>query len=837
MARVFVAPYKGCALRSDSELKCWGYGAHLDTHETHIGDAAGEIAAYSAASLGAGRTPIEAAAGTSATCVLLDNGTVKCWGLNSNALMGNYTGYGGYGHSAFDVGDYTNPVVLPPTKTPAELCLGGVSFACARMTDGSVYCWGRNLYGAAGIGTGPDGSIGDSAAEMGTNMVAVLLGGKTATQIGCGSGHACALLSDNTVKCWGEGGARLGNELANTSIGATPGTIPDVNIGTNMTILSLEVGSYHNCAVILDNSDNLKKVKCWGSNNHGQLGYNHTLALGDGVGEMGDNLPYINFGIAQEPTRVYPGNRSTCVEFTPGKIRCWGDQNRNGTSASILGDGGAEMLSLPDLSFGAGLTIKKFVASFQGGCALVEDVGLVQTVRCFGVNALGGGGTRLAAAAHTFNFGADTFVDFGRTSRAGSSGAEGGHMCAITNNGVSNRLRCWGDNGNGQLAAGKSFIGDEASDMGVNLTAIDLGSYLATPLKANEVAFGYAHTCILSTVGVVKCKGDNSERQLGDGGTTNYGSYYGQTWAARAIVALPLPAVKITAAANSTCVLLTDNTVRCWGENTAITGNLGAAAPTPVAVNIWGTNRKVVDINLRSRSLCALLDNGGVKCIGVQNNGSLGYGIHPNTYGDSASEIGDFLPYMDFGLKPDTSPYTAKKIFGSHAYDATNGCIVADDNSARCWGWGNVGNLGTNGGGILGMVSPLIASPVAKVISGAYHTCAVFSDGNMKCFGINTYGQLGRGNTTTAGYTGAGNTLMAALPNISFGAGVTVVDADAASVSSIGNNGFTCAALSDNKVKCWGYNAGAVLGTGDLKNWGAGAGETVENIPEVDLNW
>ena len=62
-----------------------------------------------------------------------------------------------------------------------------------------------------------------------------------------------------------------------------------IELGTGRTATAIAAGKYHNCA-ILDNSS----IKCWGSNNAGQLGLGDTNNRGDGSGEMGDNLPVIS---------------------------------------------------------------------------------------------------------------------------------------------------------------------------------------------------------------------------------------------------------------------------------------------------------------------------------------------------------------------------------------------------------------------------------------------------------------------------------------------------------------------------------------------------------------
>ena len=67
--------------------------------------------------------------------------------------------------------------------------------------------------------------------------------------------------------------------------------LPAVNLGTGRTAKMIGAGDHHTCAVLDDDS-----VKCWGRNDYGQLGLGDTSNRGDGPGEMGDNLPIVDLG-------------------------------------------------------------------------------------------------------------------------------------------------------------------------------------------------------------------------------------------------------------------------------------------------------------------------------------------------------------------------------------------------------------------------------------------------------------------------------------------------------------------------------------------------------------
>ena len=126
--------------------------------------------------------------------------------------------------------------------------------------------------------------MGDNSSEMAVLPTVNLGTGLTATAIAAGDYHNCALLDNASVKCWGYNGAgQLGIDNT-TTMGDNTGemaVLPTVNLGTGRTATAIAAGNLHTCALI-DNAS----VKCWGRNNHGQLGIDNTTTMGDNTGEM-----------------------------------------------------------------------------------------------------------------------------------------------------------------------------------------------------------------------------------------------------------------------------------------------------------------------------------------------------------------------------------------------------------------------------------------------------------------------------------------------------------------------------------------------------------------------
>jgi len=216
----------------------------------------------------------------------------------------------------------------------AEIRAGG-DHTCARTSDGRVKCWGPN--GAGQLGLDDTSSRGDGPGEMGASLSFVKLGlppGVTVAEISAGLYHTCALSSDGRVKCWGyNGSGQLG--LGDTSSrGDGPGemgaTLPFVDLGPGVTVVEISAGGHHTCALSSDG-----RVKCWGYNFDGQLGLGDTSHRGDGPGEMGASLPFVDLGLGVTAIRIRAGGGHTCALLAGGSVKCWGN---NGHGQLGLGD-------------------------------------------------------------------------------------------------------------------------------------------------------------------------------------------------------------------------------------------------------------------------------------------------------------------------------------------------------------------------------------------------------------------------------------------------------------------------------------------------------------------
>lgn len=388
-------------------------------------------------------------AGVEHSCALFTTNTIKCWGRNESGQLG-YGDAASRGDSAGEVEALAN--VNLGTGRTAKAVSAGWGWSCAILDTNALKCWGRNDQGQLGNGAGT-ASVGDAAGEMGDALVAVNLGtGRTAKAISVGhyevTSFSCAILDNNTVKCWGyNGDGQLGIESADATRGlASAGmgdALPAVNLGTGRTAVSVSVGSEHACAV-LDNGS----VKCWGSNGWGQLGIGDETSRGKLSGQMGDALPAVNLGAGRTATAIAAGTISTCAILDNGAVKCWGGNQSGQLGIGNTSDYGGltsspntlAMSALPTVNLGVGRTARSVAVGNETACAVLDN-GLVTCWGYGGEGQLGNGGTSSTTSPVTAYS-----IASGRTATAITLGDD--HVCVTDDLGG---VRCWGSDDSGRL--------------------------------------------------------------------------------------------------------------------------------------------------------------------------------------------------------------------------------------------------------------------------------------------------------------------------------------------------------------------------------------------------
>jgi alpha-tubulin suppressor-like RCC1 family protein len=302
-----------CVVLDDASLKCFGSSSsgQIGSGATaNLGDAPAETGdALLPVNLGTGHTVRAVSTGTAHTCALLDDGTVKCFGEGNSGRLGRGS-TSDVGQSTASMGNALLPINLG-TGRSAKAIATGAAHTCVLLDDDSVKCWGVNEDGQLGLGD--TDARGDEPNEMGESLPAVSLGlsaGVRVVSIAAGDSHTCVLLSNGTVKCWGFGGnGRLGSgdELSRGDEADEMGSaLSTVDVGSGRSVKAITAGAAHTCA-LRDTND----VVCWGYGLSGRLGSGNGSDLGDSIGEMGAALVPVALGTGRTAVAISAGATHT----------------------------------------------------------------------------------------------------------------------------------------------------------------------------------------------------------------------------------------------------------------------------------------------------------------------------------------------------------------------------------------------------------------------------------------------------------------------------------------------------------------------------------------------
>jgi alpha-tubulin suppressor-like RCC1 family protein len=402
--------------------------------------------------------------------------------------------------------------------------------------------------------------------------------------------------------------------------------------------------------------------------------------------------------VGARPT-IAAGGGHSCRLLSGGSVECWGS-NTEGQ----LGIGRTTLAVTVAAPVGGLSGVTAIAASIHShSCAVLAG----GAVSCWGANSLGQLGNGSAN-------GSATPVATGVTG-AVEVAAGSGHSCAVTGGG---NVFCWGDNSGGQLGNG-----------GFGSSRVPVQSLMT---GASRVAAGLSHTCAIAN-GTVSCWGNG---WLGNGSST-------QTPTPTAVTGLPKPAVVVQAGATNTCVLLNDQSVWCWGANSHGELGNGTTNQSPTPVQVSGVTQATA-ISVGGSHACAVVGGGAVVCWGDNSYGQLGDAV---TSG----------PHSCNGSACSSSPVAVAALVGAVDVAAgdTHTCAILSDDRVKCWGWNGLGQLGNgtwgNGNGFPRSPFPVFASRKALAAAGDSsaigHTCAVLPGGTIKCWGGDGDGQLGNGAT------------------------------------------------------------------------------------------
>lgn len=678
-----------CGLRADGTLWCWG-----DNTDTQLGTAG--TGSNRPRKVDASRWK-RVTAGSFHTCAIREDQALWCWGQQADGRLGN--GQSAQGASL-------------PSRVGLDLweeVCGGDRHSCGVRTDGGLSCWGAALTGQLGLSPIPSSYVTSPASVSGSWR-----------HVACGKEHTCGIRWDGSLWCWGNNSvAQLGQGYFSAFVEAPAGVATDGG-----TWLAVATATDHTCALRED-----KSLWCWGSNAAGQVGVDagvsvlvptpvdgrawslvavadtHSCALLEGEGSLwcwGQNnraqRGTSDFAASGPPTRVgserwtavATGKGHTCAVRDDGSMWCWGRD-----SSGQLGVGATVRTNVPVLVDGGLWTT--VAGSFGHSCGVSTDGALY----CWGTNVngqLGLPGLPFADSPLALDAGTWGFASIGRR-----------HSCGVRGD---SSLWCWGDDVSGALGSGP-HSGDR-SDVPVEVPA-DGGGWAS-------VAAGASYMCGVKNDGTLWCWGSNTFGQLGNGASqvnrTDFPSEVvgdGGTW------------LGVACGEQHTCGIRSDQSLWCWGDGRSAqtgVGTVGDPSPEPMLAMDGGS---WVVVSAGRAHSCAVASNGELWCWGH------------NGFGQLSGAPGPVSNKVDV---PGVS-WSSVACGGDHT------CAVGADHTLWCWGKNNQGQLGTGSFAGTSFVPTQVAVDGgpgwATVAAGDYHSCGIRKDATLWCWGSDGEGQLGLG--------------------------------------------------------------------------------------------
>ncbi|MEE2625606.1 MAG: hypothetical protein VYD50_05060, partial [Candidatus Thermoplasmatota archaeon] len=429
----------------------------------------------------------------------------------------------------------------------------------------------------------------------------------------------------------------------------------------NSGVANIALGDDHACAIGTNN-----KMKCWGAGENGKTGHENVANYGSGDNEMGRYLFFTDVGDGLTFSDAALGGSFTCTLLNDASVKCWGENAQLGSSAGVSGsgakgDGYLEMgENIETVALGNWDAIS-IAAGRNHACAIVND-GASDSLVCWGQNTFGqlglGSTDTIGDTDADLDSGELPHVDLPDRGEDIAQVALGkNHTCVLWDDG---EMACWGRGGEGQLGTGSTAtIGDETGEMGDDLVLVDL----PTGRTATAISLGEGMTCAILDDASLACWGYGGNGRLGSESDTNEGDDPSEVGDDLNIVDLGtgLSIIAMDVGVGTTCAILedpadtTNDTMKCWGKGIhGVLGNEDAEdigstdfsmgdylPPVPLGSEIYPTT-----VEVGESFACALLNTSMVKCWGSGEFGRTGL-EKTGAEGDDEGEMGDGLPFVE----------------------------------------------------------------------------------------------------------------------------------------------------------------------------------------------
>jgi alpha-tubulin suppressor-like RCC1 family protein len=293
---IALGSYHSASLRSDGSLYIWGWNSE---GELGFGDKMDRSRPTRLPSFGpAGTTVTAVALGLFHSAALLSDGSLYTWGRNLFGQLG-----------LGDIMERTTPTLVPsflPAGTSIAAIAVGFFDSLALLSDGSLYTWGSISRTPTRV---------PSFGPAGTTVIAIASGL-----------HFAALLSDGSLYTWGDNrSGQLGHGTTGTTYVRAPTLVPPFG-PAGSSIAALAVGDFHSAALLSNGS-----LYTWGQNSSGQLG------LGDTADR---SIPTLVPGFPATGTTITAialGEKHSAALLSDGSLYTWGD-NSSGQLGRVVSD-------------------------------------------------------------------------------------------------------------------------------------------------------------------------------------------------------------------------------------------------------------------------------------------------------------------------------------------------------------------------------------------------------------------------------------------------------------------------------------------------------------------
>jgi alpha-tubulin suppressor-like RCC1 family protein len=275
-----------CTLRTNGEIWCFGAGA---SGQLGTGDFAGALAPVP---VDLAEPAVQLAAGEAHACAVTEGGALYCWGSNVEGQLGQDDPFPDPGINR------ATPVRVGLDADWVEVTCGQ-GHTCARRTDGSLWCWGRNSSDELGLSTA-------AARQIRTPQ---RVGDASDWQaLAAGQHHTCGIRgAPAELFCWGSNAAgQLGGGNGEAS------DVPRIVLDVAAPIASLATDTFHTC--VLNEAGGLW---CAGRNVEGQLG----------TGDTTDQSSFLEVGEGDGWQLVTVGRFHTCAVAASGRLTCTGENH------------------------------------------------------------------------------------------------------------------------------------------------------------------------------------------------------------------------------------------------------------------------------------------------------------------------------------------------------------------------------------------------------------------------------------------------------------------------------------------------------------------------------